>query len=400
MMIKYSWAESRKTRFWHNVEEDWEQFKKRILETKRTEETFSAYQEADKETRGNYKDRGGFVGGHLQDGMRGKGKMICRSLVVLDLDEGGADVFDVIAQSPYLCCWHTTHSHSPEKPRIRLVLPLERGVSEEEYEPVARKIAEAYGLNRCDDSTFQANRMMYWPTTSSDGEFRSGTVDAPVADPDALLFSYGDDWRDPMKWPRSERDKAVPRIRQTTAVDPCEKRGIVGLFCRTYGIHEAIQKFLSEVYIPSVNAPNRYSYAEGETADGLVVYDNKWAYSFHSSDPARGSHNAFDLVRIHLFGKLDEEIADDVPMQERTSFKKMVALTGQDSLVRERQYREEVRQLNDNFVYLSDISRGKSKNPKSWMKQLSLGRKGEILDKIENCTLILKNDSELRLRTH
>ena len=54
--------------------------------------------------------------------------------------------------------------------------------------------------------------------------------------------------------------------------------------------------------------PDRYTYAAGSAAAGLVVYDgDAFAYSNHSTDPAGGRLcNAFDLVRIHKFGHLDD----------------------------------------------------------------------------------------------
>ena len=43
------------------------------------------------------------------------------------------------------------------------------------------------------------------------------------------------------------------------------------------------------------------------TRELVVVYDDVFAYSHHATDPACGKLlNAFDLVRIHKFGGLDE----------------------------------------------------------------------------------------------
>lgn len=54
----------------------------------------------------------------------------------------------------------------------------------------------------------------------------------------------------------------------------------------------------------------RYTYKKGSVAGGLVCYDHLFAYSNHETDPAsRQLCNAFDLVRIHKFGEMDEEAA-------------------------------------------------------------------------------------------
>ncbi|HBI1001685.1 TPA: hypothetical protein PJK85_002768, partial [Staphylococcus aureus] len=82
--------------------------------------------------------------------------------------------------------------------------------------------------------------------------------------------------------------------------DPEEKPGIVGAFCRAYTIEEAISTFIPDLY--EKHSTNRYTYHEGSTAGGLVLYENnKFAYSHHNTDPVSGMLvNSFDLVRIHL----------------------------------------------------------------------------------------------------
>lgn len=70
---------------------------------------------------------------------------------------------------------------------------------------------------------------------------------------------------------------------------------------------------------------SRWTYTNGSVAGGFVVYDNDLAcYSHHDSDVARGSHNAFDLVRLHKFGHLDHPEDANLPMAERPSFRAMV----------------------------------------------------------------------------
>ena len=76
----------------------------------------------------------------------------------------------------------------------------------------------------------------------------------------------------------------------------------MGAFCRTYSIEEAIDTFLADVYQPSAMA-GRYDYVPADSSAGVVLYDGKFAYSHHATDPACGQLlNAFDLVRRYLTG--------------------------------------------------------------------------------------------------
>ena len=52
----------------------------------------------------------------------------------------------------------------------------------------------------------------------------------------------------------------------------------------------------------------RYDYIPADSSAGVVIYDDKFAYSHHATDPVCGMLlNAFDLVRIHKFGDLDDK---------------------------------------------------------------------------------------------
>ncbi|NGQ77886.1 hypothetical protein G6X29_14035, partial [Staphylococcus aureus] len=105
--------------------------------------------------------------------------------------------------------------------------------------------------------------------------------------------------------------------------DPEEKPGIVGAFCRAYTIEEAIETFIPDLY--EKHSTNRYTYHEGSTAGGLVLYENnKFAYSHHNTDPVSGMLvNSFDLVRIHLYGAQDEDTKTDTPVNRLPSYKAM-----------------------------------------------------------------------------
>ena len=169
--MKIAIANSRTEITWQNVDWSEEKLLAKLRSPVRTPETLSAFMEMSKSQQGEIKDKGGFVGGHLRDGQRRKGGVLLRSLLSLDLDSGRPDTLARLKGLPYRCFVHTTHKHTPEKPRFRLIIPLSREISEEEYPAVARRIAADIGIELFDDSTYEANRMMFWPTVSCDGEY-------------------------------------------------------------------------------------------------------------------------------------------------------------------------------------------------------------------------------------
>lgn len=84
---------------------------------------------------------------------------------------------------------------------------------------------------------------------------------------------------------------------------------------------------------------SRWTYTLGSVPAGVVVYDDGHAMtSHHDTDAGRGSHNSFDLVRLHHYGQLDTEADKALPVTERPSFKAMVALALAQPEVRRETY--------------------------------------------------------------
>ena len=112
------------------------------------------------------------------------------------------------------------------------------------------------------------------------------------------------------------------------------------MLCRTYSISEAIETFLSEHYEPT-GMEGRYTYLRGSTAGGMVVYEDKWSYSHHGTDPTSGQLcNAFDLVRLSLFGLRDEDANPRTNVTKLPSFKAMEDLAAKDALVKKQMISE------------------------------------------------------------
>ncbi len=382
--MKIAVGNSRMDKKWKNRDISWEDLCQRVSSTIRTTETVEEYRKLKKGAQDNIKDVGGFVGGQLREGRRKNGMVLCRSMLTLDMDYGKPGVWDEIdLLHDFQCCVYSTHKHTPEHPRLRMIIPLARDITEEEYPAVARMVAKEIGIDLFDDTTYEACRLMYWPSTSANGEFFYKTKDGPLLDPDAYLAKYAD-WHDASTWPVSSRQSEAVRRSITQQADPLEKPGIVGAFCRAYTIEEAIETFLSDVYEPS-SMNGRYDYIPADSAAGVVVYDGKFAYSHHATDPVCGKLlNAFDLVRLHKFRELDENVGLDTPPGKLPSFKAMSDLALGDDKVKTVFAEERIAQASAEF------------SDEDWQNGLELDKSGHVKNTLYNLTIILENDPNLK----
>ena len=376
--MKIAYGNSRMEKRWKNNEISWDDFCKRVSTTQTTTETVEEYRKMTKPQQDAVKDVGGFVGGHLRGGRRKTGTVLCRSMLTLDMDHGTPDILDELSLfNSHEMCVYSTHKHTPEAPRLRLIFPLKRDVSEEEYPALARKVAQEIGMNLFDDTTYQPHRLMYWPSTSSNGEYVFRVMDGDLLDPDAYLGLY-DDWRDVSTWPVSSRESEAVKKAAKQQADPLAKTGAVGAFCRTYPIREAIEKFLPDVYAPSA-MEGRYDYIPADSSAGVIIIDEKFAYSFHATDPACGQLlNAFDAVRIHKF-------PDDDP---KKSYNAMAEFAVADERVKIRIFEEKRQAAAEDFD---------EADPDAWKKQLQYEKKSmELKNNLHNLMLILENDENLK----
>ncbi|MDV6239737.1 virulence-associated E family protein [Trueperella bernardiae] len=330
------------------------------------------------------KDAGGFVAGHLRDGRRKKGHALSRSILTLDADFATSALWEEISMLwDEAALVYSTHKHTPAKPRLRLLFPLSRDVSEAEYEPVARKVAHMLGIDQFDDTTYEATRLMYWPSTPTDGEYYFEHKTGVLLDPDRILATY-EDWQDVSTWPVSSRQTKAIVSRAQRHADPQTKPGIVGAFCRTYTIQEAIEAFLPEVYAPST-VEGRYDYIPGESAAGLVIYEDIFAYSHHATDPAGGRLcNAFDLVRLHKFGDLDDQATEGAPVNWLPSTRAMNELAAADKTVKTLLGKERLAAASAEFTDATD-----------WMTRLEVNQNGAYKDTLANHVLVTEHDPRL-----
>ena len=382
---------SRKTKAWKNRTMSWSELLDRMSTATRTSETVAEYKAMSRDDQSRIKDVGGFVGGYCNNGSRSDIRH--RSILCLDADFADGDLWPDW-ELVYGCAAavYSTHKHTPEKPRLRLVIPLSRNVDPDEYQAIGRRVAATLGIDKFDDTSYQPQRMMFWPSTSRDGSYFFRYCDAPFLDADVALASYHD-WRDVTAWPTSSREAEQPKKRASKLTDPLEKGGLVGAFCRAYfPIQEAIEAFVP-AYQPC-DVPNRYTYTEGSTAAGVVIYeDGKFSHSFHGTDPTSGQTvNAWDLVRLHLFHTLDADCAPDVPTGSRPSYKAMTELATNDKRTTAQIVADRAAEAKADLDTPTDKTAPEGEN---WREKLKITDKGGIAQTIENAVLILRHDPEL-----
>lgn len=387
MMIRLSTGNSRMEKKWNLAEMELSDFRERISTTRRTSETVEQYRKMSKAQQDTIKDVGGFVLGTLKGGRRKKDTVLTRSGLTLDMDYGTPDIMDEIEMFfDFHCMIYSTHKHTPEKPRLRLIIPLSREVTPDEYGAVARKVAEEIGIELFDDTTYEPSRLMYWPSTSADGEFVFREIEGEVLDPDAVLAKYKD-WRNTAEWPVSKRQQTIVQRNIQKQANPLEKPGIVGAFCRTYSIRDAIDTFLQDTYKHSA-MPGRYDYIPADSQAGVVIYEDKFAYSHHATDPACGKlMNAFDVVRLHRFGDLDAKADPDSDPSRLPSFKAMQEFAVQDESVKIQLGKEREQLAQAEFNSVED---------ENWQTMLELDKQGKVKDTMANIAAIVSHDENLK----
>ena len=381
-------GKSRSARSWTSKKMTWSELVSKLAEPTVTNETAAEYAKMSKADQGQKKDVGGFVGGYIPgNGRRVRGAVKERYLITLDADNPGEDfIVDLdmeLGGMEYVL--YSTHSHTADNPRYRVIIPVDRPMTPDEYQAVSRRIADNISIEFFDPSTHQAERLMYWPSHPKDVEYVYQHSEGALVSVDTYLSTYRD-WRDTSLWPTSEKESQIRLDAAKKQGNPLEKKGLIGAFCRCYSITEAIHKFLPEVYEPTA-VEDRYTYVAGSSVGGLVIYDNDtFAYSNHATDPIRGKLvNAFDLVRIHLFG--DKDPADETSVTKLPSYRGMIDFVNEDGaapilLDKERMADMEFEDITDDDEdFLSKLKRDKNGTPES---------------DVYNCLVVLKQDPALK----
>lgn len=389
---------SRVSKEWKTKTLPWSEFAKHLSKTNRSIETISEFRVMPKKDRDDLKDVGGFVGGALSGKQRLTTNVARRSVITLDADavpyKATQTVIDAAESLDVPCVIYSTRNHTPENPRLRICIPLEGGCSPDEYEPIARMVSSWIwkDMSIFDRTTYDVARMMYYPSTCSDGEFvyKSLNEDKPFLAREDALSQY-ESWSDYRTWPRVPNEDNILRAKAEKRKDPRTSPGIIGAFCKLYDIDTVIQEFLPDTYVSA--GDSRYTYTGATTSAGAVLYnDGMFLYSNHASDPACGELcNSFDLVRIHKFSDLDAETDPGTPTVTKPSMKAMLEFASEIP---------EVRTLRLKDVF-SEETLSYHKDTKDvegdWMEQITINkRSGEPEPTIKNIRTILENDPGLK----
>ena len=361
----------------------------------RSTETLQEYLNLKKSEQDDRKDIGGFVAGSLSGTRRKAGAVTGRDLITLDFDSippgGTTEILQRVEGLGCGYCIYSTRKHSPTAPRLRILIPFDRSVSADEYEPLARYTAKLIGMEFADPTTFEASRLMYFPSVCADGEYVYYYADKPMLSVDEFLAQHKD-WRDINSWPQVPGSENTYRRMATKQSDPLTKAGIIGAFCRTYDIYAAMETFLNGVYIQVDDS--RYTYSGGSTTGGAVIYENGlFLYSHHASDPCCGKLvNSFDMVRIHKFGEADDQAAANTPTNRLPSYQMMCELAASDPKVLKQLAKERAESAISDYANISS-----HEDNLNWYTELEFHKQtGLIKPTIDNVWIILENDPNLR----
>ncbi len=377
--LSIAYGNNRQAKTWVNKTIQFDDLKERLKTTIRTTESAEEYAKMSRAQRDAAKDHGGFVAGVLKGGRRKIDTVEVRSMLALDgdrIDRAFLDNYESIC--PYTSALYTTHSSTDENPRVRLVVPLTRDVTPEEFVAVSRYLADMLGIDYFDECSYQPNQLMYWPSTPANGTFVYKETDGGWLDPDDILSKHPE-WTDPTRLPTSSRESKANTVAQQKVQDPLAKEGVVGLFNRAYyPITKALEAFLSDVYEPTDNE-NRWHLITSGSMAGVEIKEDKFIYSHHAKDPAYLKLcNAFDIVRTHRFGDMDD----------KASYKAMCDFAMQQDDVKMLAAAEKMADARTDFTDGEDTD---------WMKKLQYEPRSTVLkNNLHNITLILQNDPLLQ----
>ena len=173
-----------------------------------------------------------------------------------------------------------------------------------------------------------------------------------------------------------------------------EKPGIIGAYNRAHPIRDVLETILADVYSPCAMS-DRFTYIEGSTSAGLIIYEDEgFAYSHHSTDPAGGQLcNAFDLVRIHRFGELDADADPTKGITKMPSYKAMMEFAQNDDAVKVAL--AEARMQDALSEFAGDFEEVAAPEG-DWRTKLEIRKDGSIAPNAKNALVILLFDEHLK----
>ena len=283
------------------------------------------------------KDGRNYIAGQLLDYTkpRGKGNVIDRCAVVLDCDDADTTAIEALCAGVKALgvrsVVHSTYSSTPDKPRVRVVIPLDTVVVPGDYVNLCKALMNHLNMVQWDESCAQAERAMYMPAKPKGGEYWAKETEGPLMD--------GIEWLETRKpkerKARTSKGNVAKRDRKRK---PENDPGIQGAFNRVYTIEDAIETF-DLPYEPCREGRWTYYGAHAEGGLRLVEGREDLCISEHANtDPAHfvdgnGSVralSAFELCAVHLYGDDDDT---SVPPRERASMQAMAVRAAEDENV-------------------------------------------------------------------
>lgn len=357
--ISVKYATSMNSTNWKILNTTVTAFCDRLCQTTHTPEKAAAYAKMSREDKTATKDVGGFTSGLFEGSRRLKARMQNLEFLKYDIDSATEEQLANLSKCGCRGFWHATHSSTPEDLRIRVIIFTSRRMTLDEGEYLERVFADRYlgGVEAVDKCSYEPHQLMFYPSTPIDIEYECGHISGELLDVDDWL-SQSKDWTDRANWPMIQgEDDAMKEYKLLD--DPRLKDGVIGAFCSVRTISEAIELDIPGVY-EAYKGESRYTYLNGSSAGGALVYDDLWLYSMHATDPANTGHcmNAFDLVRIHKFGSLDKSTPYK-DMSKSKSYAAMVeyamSLPEVKADIRSKRYKK-ARAIEDFAEELGDVS--------------------------------------------
>ncbi|UTX34219.1 AAA family ATPase [Micrococcus luteus] len=192
VIVSWSWARSAKDLHWKPKQGSWEEF--------------VAWLRLDEP--GREKGHRPYVGASLRLASRRHNGGLCasqrhrtradvetRTLLTLDADSSDETLPDRVEALGFAAVVHPTFSSTPDAPRWRVIAPLSRPVSADEYARLSRAVAEeiALGDDEFDRGSYEAERAMFSPAGPGGSLGRYEVLEGPALDVREYLPAVADE---------------------------------------------------------------------------------------------------------------------------------------------------------------------------------------------------------------
>ena len=317
------------------------------------------------------KDCAPYMAGKATSTSRKDSRVEYRSMVTLDADNAESDLPARVDRLGLTSLVHSTYSHTTDKPRYRVIIPLMGpGLTEEEYPRAAQGLMEALGKEQFDRCSLRPKQFMYGPSASNPDQYEVYSYKGETATAQGILETFGG-------------FSATPEHKRGPKCDPYKLPGVVGAFNRLYDMARAVEEF----GLPYEQVgENRWHYIHAKSNGGVCVYPDGYVYSNHASDPAGGRALCmFDLVAMHKFGDADEKA--DTPLN--------VAPKDRPSIQKAMREFVELRDVKAEMIGLNMTSLNEA-GQDDWKSKLIVNPKtGQTKDEVHNWELLREHDPVL-----